>query len=89
MSRGIIVDHKETGVRYAVSEGNYNPKVHKKVRELRPGETVQGFRPLRREALGGSEEANTPEQPAKSEAVVSGSAQQDTSTSTKTTSNSK
>lgn len=47
--RGIVVDHKESGVRYAVSERNYNPKIHTKVRELDPGETVLGFRPKRKE----------------------------------------
>lgn len=44
---GYVVDHKEAEVRYAVSPGNYNPKIHSKVRDLRPGETVRGFR-LRR-----------------------------------------
>lgn len=45
MSNGIVVDHKESGVRYAISERNFNPKVHKKVRDLNPGETVRGFTP--------------------------------------------
>ena len=26
---GIVVDHKETGVRYAVSDHNFNQKVHR------------------------------------------------------------
>ena len=42
---GIVVDHKEAGVRYAISERNFNEKVHVKVRDLKPGETVLGFRP--------------------------------------------
>lgn len=51
MSKGIVVDHKESGVRYAVSEKNFNEKVHKKVRDLKPGETVQGFQPKTKESL--------------------------------------
>lgn len=51
-SHGIVVDHKESEVRYAVSDINYNEKVHRKVRDLRPGETVRGFSPLRKEPLG-------------------------------------
>lgn len=45
--RGYVVDHKSSGVRYAVSESNYNAKVHTKVRELKQNETVLGFRPRR------------------------------------------
>jgi hypothetical protein len=52
-SHGIVVDHVESGVRYAISDKNYDPKINRKVRDLKPGETVLGFRPLRREALGG------------------------------------
>ena len=48
--RGYVVDHKTAPVRYAVSVKNYNPKKHRKVRELRPGETVLGFRPRRKES---------------------------------------
>jgi len=42
---GIIVDHKETGIRYAISEVNFNPDVQVKVRDLQPGETVLGYKP--------------------------------------------
>lgn len=56
-SHGIVVDHKESGVRYAVSDRNYNEKIHRKVRDLRPGETVLGYKPKRREASEGSEGA--------------------------------
>jgi hypothetical protein len=42
---GIIVDHKETGIRYAISEVNFNPKTQTKVRGLNPGETVLGYKP--------------------------------------------
>ena len=52
MSQGIVVDHKESGVRYAISQANFNSKVHTKVRDLKPGETVLGFAPRRKEPLG-------------------------------------
>jgi hypothetical protein len=42
-SHGIVVDHKETEIRYAISDKNYNPKIHTKVRDLKAGETVRGF----------------------------------------------
>lgn len=42
-SNGIVVDHKESGNRYAIKEDNFNSKVHRKVRDLRPGETPLGF----------------------------------------------
>lgn len=44
-SHGIVVDHKESGVRYAVSDKNFNPKLHRRVRDLKPGESVVGYRP--------------------------------------------
>lgn len=47
-SHGIVVDHIESNVRYAISDKNYNQKVHRKVRDLKPGETVLGFRPKRK-----------------------------------------
>ena len=40
---GIVVDHKESGVRYAISDKNYDERVHRKVRNLKPGESVQGY----------------------------------------------
>lgn len=49
MSRGIVVDHKETGIRYAVSESNFRDELHEYVRELSPGETIVAFRPRPRE----------------------------------------
>lgn len=54
-SHGIVVDHKESGVRYAVSDRNYNEKIHRKVRDLRPGETVVGYQPKRLPSSEGSE----------------------------------
>jgi len=50
MAKGIVVDHKDSGVRYAISEHNFNPKVHKRVRDLQPGETVLGYSPRRKES---------------------------------------
>lgn len=44
---GFVVDHKDSGARYAVSPSNFNPKVHTKVRELNQNETVRGFQPKR------------------------------------------
>lgn len=45
MSRGIVVTHKESGVRYAISKANFNPELHTEVRDLKPGETVLGYQP--------------------------------------------
>lgn len=42
---GIVVQHKETGIRYAVSDRNYRPAIHRKVRDLRAGESVLNYRP--------------------------------------------
>ncbi len=64
---GIVVDHKESGTRFAISDKNFNEKVHRKVRDLRPGETVRGYAPKRRsEGSEASEATGTPEQAAKS-----------------------
>lgn len=49
---GYVVEHKDLpGTRYGVSERNYNPKIHKKIRDLKPGETPVGYRPRRTGAL--------------------------------------
>lgn len=50
-THGIVVDHKESNVRFAISDANYNPDVHRKVRDLRPGETVRGYQPRRKGSL--------------------------------------
>lgn len=44
---GVVVDHKEAGARYAVSPQNFNSKIHTRVRDLLPGESVLSFRPKR------------------------------------------
>ena len=62
---GIVVDHVESGVRFAVSDANYNPKVHRKVRDLKAGESVTSYRPRARqrseEDAGGANDPNTQE----------------------------
>lgn len=50
-SHGIVVEHKDNGIHYAVSDQNYNEKVHRKVRDLKPGETVRSYKPKRAESL--------------------------------------
>lgn len=50
-SHGIVVEHKESGVRFAISDRNYNEKVHRKVRDLRAGETVLGYKPRAAQSL--------------------------------------
>lgn len=57
MSKGIVVDHKDTQLRYAISEHNFNPKVHTKVRDLKPGESILSFRPKKREKFEQDEAA--------------------------------
>lgn len=57
MSNGIVVDHRESHVRYAISESNFNEKLHKKVRDLKPGESVRGYRPHPIKRLGEAETA--------------------------------
>jgi hypothetical protein len=45
MSKGIVVDHKESGVRYAISEENIDEATEEYVRDLKPGETILGYVP--------------------------------------------
>lgn len=42
---GIVVESKSSGNRYARSEANFDPNREKKVRDLKPGETILGFKP--------------------------------------------
>jgi hypothetical protein len=74
-SHGIVVDHKESGVRYAVSDRNYNEKIHRKVRDLRPGETVLGYRPKRRQEAGEGQGSPAPTQDAAGDQEVGSSDQ--------------
>lgn len=75
MAHGIVVDHKESGVRYAISEINFNSTVHDKVRELRAGETVLGYKPKPKEALGDQGSPSPTPKAANDQAVVSGDSQ--------------
>lgn len=56
---GIVVDHVESGVRYAISDKNYNVKHHRKVRDLKPGESVLSYKPRSRASLGGEDSQET------------------------------
>lgn len=40
---GIVVENKESGLRYASLDRNFDPKSERKVRDLRVGETVHSF----------------------------------------------
>lgn len=83
MSRGFVVDHKESGVRYAVSERNFNEKIHDMVRDLGPGETVQGYQPKRKESLGDSGSPTPTPEAAGDQAVSPGDSPEASSTSRK------
>jgi hypothetical protein len=60
-SNGIVVDHLETGVRYAISEANFDEKVVRKVRDLRQDESVASYRPKPRQAQGSGEAGSQPQ----------------------------
>ncbi|QKN87714.1 hypothetical protein IXEL_13 [Microbacterium phage Ixel] len=75
---GIVVEHKETGIHYAVSDRNYNEKVHRKVRDLGPGETVRGYAPRRKESLSALSSPSGSPEAAGDQAVGSSDGQQDT-----------
>lgn len=61
---GIIVEEKSSGVRHAVSESNFNHKTQKRIRDLRPGETVLGYTPRRKGSLGDTGETHLSPAPA-------------------------
>lgn len=42
-SHGIVVENKESGLRYASHDRNFDPRSERKVRDLKPGETVLSF----------------------------------------------
>lgn len=42
-SHGIVVEHKETKLRYASRDENYDPSYERKVRDLKPGESLMSF----------------------------------------------
>lgn len=68
---GIVVEHKDNDIRFAVSDKNYNPKVHRKIRDLRPGESVTSYQPRPKGALGDQSGTGTDETAAGSESDAS------------------
>lgn len=40
---GIVVENKESGLRYASLDANYDPKSERKVRDLRAGESILSY----------------------------------------------
>jgi hypothetical protein len=42
-SHGIVVEGKESGLRYASHDRNFDPKTERKVRDLLPGESVLSY----------------------------------------------
>lgn len=62
--KGIVVEHKGNGVHYAISEINFNPKVHKKVRDLKPGESVLSYKPRPKQTLAEAAGSKTEGSPA-------------------------
>jgi len=75
---GIVVDHVESGMRFAISDRNYNVKVHRKVRDLRPGESVLSYQPRAHQSLSSavedSQDPSGPEEGAKSSSQTTGTA---------------
>lgn len=45
MPKGIVVQNKESGIRYAVYEDAHDKASEKKVRDLKPGESVLSYIP--------------------------------------------
>lgn len=42
-SHGIVVENKESGLRYASTDANFDPQSERKVRDLRPGESIFSY----------------------------------------------
>lgn len=59
-SHGIVVENKESGVRYAVSDANYDPTSERKVRDLKPGESVRSYAPKQGSDPATEGEENSP-----------------------------
>lgn len=74
-AHGIVVDHKETGVRYAISDRNYDQRIHSKVRDLKAGESVASFRPKAKESLGTEASTSGTPAPAGDQAVAKNASQ--------------
>lgn len=52
MSNGIVVQHKDSNVRYAVSRENHDEATEVFVRDLKPGETTLSYAPKLAPAKG-------------------------------------
>lgn len=59
MAKGIVVQHKESGIRYAVYEDAWDRSSEKKVRDLKPGESVLSYIPKLAPDTSGDEEQET------------------------------
>lgn len=51
---GIVVDNIETGMQYAISDKTYDQRIHRKVRDLLPGESRLDYAPRRQQSLASS-----------------------------------
>jgi len=56
---GIVVEGKESGLRYASLDENFDPTTERKIRDLRPGESVLSYVP-KRVSQDDSEEQGSP-----------------------------
>ncbi|QFG08251.1 hypothetical protein PBI_CALIX_13 [Microbacterium phage Calix] len=59
-AHGIVVELKESGIHFALSDQNYNPKLHRKVRDLKVGESVRTYVPRMPEPISEVVEKSTP-----------------------------
>lgn len=44
---GIVVEGKESGLRYASLDENFDPTTERKIRDLKPGESIFSYQPKR------------------------------------------
>lgn len=56
---GIVVENKESGLRYASLDVNYDPQTERKVRDLKAGETVFSYVPRYKTSLGDQDDQAT------------------------------
>lgn len=59
---GIVVENKESGVRFASTDANFDPASERKIRDLHPGETILGYVPRRKSTTQEHEESLIPEE---------------------------
>jgi hypothetical protein len=84
---GIVVENKESGIRYASLDQNFDPTSERKIRDLKPGESVLSYQP-KLAAQSSEEDAGEPGAPAPTPgaagdaAVGSGDSQPTTSRTT-------